>query len=337
MLMPRLLIAIVALSLLILIPAACSSQPRTLNVGFSPSYDSVSYNASSDPDDAGFNTHLGYEADLLTAIAAMDGDAISFNRRAILEWPGIWLKSAEDQYDIIAGGITIRDARTRNADGQTVVAFTNGHIAFRQSLQVRTEDAHRLSSYDSLTSDVIVGVGADTTNEARLLILTGLTDDNGVLAAGVRVATDAGDIISDGSPDYSITAAGSSPSLAQRRHIYPPNDAMPQIAYLPDNSGEALLNRMLQNREVDAVAREEIANISAVHSSNGHFTVTALDSLVEYGGFTVAADNAELLALLNERIDWLTDHRRIGYPEWRADPTIFTQRAQQWNRQPPNQ
>ena len=89
---------------------------------------------------------------------------------------------------------------------------------------------------------------------------------------------------------------------------------------------------MLRDREVDAIAREEIDNAGAAHWSDGDLVVTALDSLVEYGGFTVDADNTELLASLNERIDYLTDNRRIGYAEWRADPTVFMQRAAQWRR-----
>ena len=327
----RLLTTIGALWLIISVLAACSSGKQTLEVGFSPFYDSVSHNASSDPNDTGFNTHLGYEADLLTALEAMDDGGLSFNRSAIPEWPGIWLKSATDEFDIVGGGITIRDGRTRNAAGETVVAFTNGHIAFRQSLLVRSADAGRLSTYDDLTEDVVVGVGANTTNETRLLILTGLTDDSGVLIAGVRVETDTGEVIADGSAHYTITAAESSPNLAGRRHLYPPNSNMPQIVYPPDDSGDDFLGRMLSDGDIDAIAREEIPNASAAHEFDGILTVTALDSLVEYGGFTVAADNTELLTLLNERIDFLTDHRRIGYAEWRADPTVFMQRARQWH------
>ena len=303
-----------------------------LKVGFNPFYETVSDSVSADPAAPGFNTHLGYEADLLTAVEAMDDDGPTFYRRAIPEWPGVWLKSAEDEYDVIGGGITIRDARTRNAAGDAVVAFTNGHIAFRQSLLVRSEDAGRLAAYDDLTGDVVVGVGADTTNEARLLILTGLTDDNGVLVAGARVDTDAGQVVADGSPDYTITAAGASPNLASRRHLHPPDDTMPQVVYTPDNLTEDDLHRMLRDGDVDAIAREEIDNISAARRRDSGLTVTALDDLVEYGGFTVAADNTELLALLNERIDFLTDHRRIGYVEWRADPTVFMQRAARWEQ-----
>ena len=45
----------------------------------------------------------------------------------------------------------------------------------------------------------------------------------------------------------------------------------------------------------------------------GTLVVTALDEQVEYGGFTVARENTELLEFLNKRIDYLTDNGNIGY------------------------
>ena len=41
------------------------------------------------------------------------------------------------EYDIVGGGITILDSRTRDEMGNQVVTFTSGHIVFRQSLLVR--------------------------------------------------------------------------------------------------------------------------------------------------------------------------------------------------------
>jgi len=326
------LVRIAALFLAAVLLAACSSgNDRTLNVGFYAYFAPVSHSADENPDSAGFNTHLGYEADLLTALEAMD-NGLSFNRRAIAEWPGIWLKSAGDDYDIVGGGITILDSRTRDEGGNTVVAFTNGHVAFRQSLLVRADDVERLVSHDALTSDVRVGALVGTTGEARLLQLTGLAGDNGVLVAGTRIETDAGEVVADGSAEYAITAAMASPRIEGRRHLYPPDDSIPQVVYLGDELGERELLEALANGDIDAIARGEIGNTDATQESGGTFAVTALDNAVEYGGFTVAADNTELLALLNERIDWLTDNRHIGYAEWRADPTVFMQRAEQWRK-----
>ena len=328
----RPLITAGAMALAVALLAACSASPQTLNVGFYAYFAPVSHSAGESPDAADFNTHRGYEADLLTALEAMDGAGLPFNRRGIAEWPGIWLLSAGDEFDIVGGGITILDSRTHDDAGDMAVAFTNGHITFRQSLLVRTEDAARLATHDALTSDVRVGALVGTTGEARLLQLTGLADANGVLAAGTRVATAAGDVLADGSDDYTITAAAASSILQGRRHIYPPDGTMPQVVYLGDESGEVDLLGALRNGDIDAIARGAIGNTDAAQESDGAFAVTALDDAVEYGGFTVAADNTELLARLNERIDFLTDHRRIGYAEWRADATVFMQRAARWEQ-----
>lgn len=320
-------VRIAALFLAAVLLTACSSgDDRTLNMGFYAYFAPVSHSADENPDSAGFNTHLGYEADLLTALEAMD-DGLSFNRHAIAEWPGIWLKSAGDEFDIVGGGITILDSRTRNDAGDVAVAFTNGHIAFRQSLLVRIGDAERLASHDALTSNVRVGALAGTTGEARLLQLTGLADDNGVLAAGTRIETGAGEVVADGSAEYTITAAMASPLLEGRRHLYPLDASMPQVVYLGDEMGERELLEALANGDIDALARGEIGNTDSAQESDGIFAVTALDDAVEYGGFTIAAADTDLLASLNEMIDYLTDNRRIGYAEWRADPTVFIQRA----------
>ena len=320
------------MALVAVVLAACSGSPQTLNVGFYAYFAPVSYSAGENTDAADFNSHRGYEADLLSALEAMDGAGLSFNRFAIAEWPGIWLLSAGDEFDIVGGGITILDSRARNDAGNTAIAFTNGHITFRQSLLVRAEDATRLATHDALTSDVRVGVLTDTTGEARLLQLTGLADDNGVLAAGTRVAIGDGEVRADGSDDYTITAAATSPILQGRRHIYPPDGTMPQVVYLGDESGEVELLDALRNGDIDAIGRGAIGNTDAAQESDGALTVTALDDAVEHGGFTVAAGDGELLALLNERIDFLTDHRRIGYAEWRANPTVFLQRAARWEQ-----
>ena len=315
-----------------LLLAACAGGERTLDVGYYAYFAPVSHSADEAPGSSGFNTHRGYEADLLTALEAMNGAGLSFNRRAIAEWPGIWLKSAGDEFDIVGGGITILDSRTRNDDGDTLVAFTNGHIAFRQSLLVRADDAGRLADHDALSDDDKVGALAGTTGEARLLQLTGLADADGVLAAGTRFETGSGLVTADGSADYVITATGTSPVVEGRRHLRPPADTMPQVVYLGDELGERELLEALANGDIDALARGEIGNTDAAQESGGAFVVAALDDAVEYGSFTVAAGDTDLLALLNERIDYLTDNRRIGYAEWRADPTVFMQRAAQWRR-----
>ena len=220
-------------------PPSLACTDRVLNFGFFAFFAPVSSSADPDPGSAGFNTHVGYEADLLTALEAMDGAGLSFSRRGIDIWPNIWLLSAGAEYDVVGGGITVLDSRTRDEMGNQVVTFTSGHIAFRQSLLVRAEDGARWASHDDLTSEVRVGVLASTTGEARLLVLTGLVNADGVLAAGVRVETQTDTVVADGSTDYFITAAGASPNLAGRRYLYPPVDTMPQVVYLGDDMMES--------------------------------------------------------------------------------------------------
>ena len=311
---------------------ACATGERMLAFGFYAHFAPVSYSADGAPASAGFHTHLGYEADLLTALEAMgaEGKRLAFSRRAIGVWDDIWLRSAGPRFDVVGGGITILDSRTRDAAGRTAVVFTSGHIAFRQSLLVRAADAGRLAGYGDLTGEVRVGALAGTTGEARLLQLTGLADAAGVLAAGVRVDTPRGTTVADGGAGYVIRAAGASPGLDGRRRLHPPSPAMPQVVYLGDEGGEAELLAALRAGRIDAVARGEIGNRDAAHESGGAFVVTALDSRVEHGGFTLAAGDAALAACLSDRIDWLTDERRIGYAAWRADPSVFLRRAERW-------
>lgn len=309
----------------------CVEEGRVLNVGFYAYFAPVSYSADGDPDSEGFQTHLGYEADLLTALEAMDGAGFSFARHPIAVWDDIWLQARTPQYDIVGGGITILDSRTVDAAGRKAVVFTAGHIAFRQSLLVRAEDEDRLAGYADLTSGVHVGALAGTTGEFRLLELVGLVDADGVLAAGVQVETPAGMVVADGGPDYVITAAGESDSLAGRRHLQPPSDGMPQVVYLGDETGETELFEALEEGRIDAIARGEIGNRETAYARGGEFVVTALDEDVEYGGFALAAGDEELAACLQRKINWLTDDQRIGYANWREDAGVFMRRAALWN------
>ena len=314
-------------------PAArCVPEGRVLNVGFYAYFAPVSYSADENPDAQGFQTHLGYEADLLTALEAMDGAGFSFARHPIAVWDDIWLQAATPHYDIVGGGITILDSRTLDAAGKKAIVFTSGHVDFRQSLLVRAEDESRLATYDDLTSGVRVGALAGTTGEFRLLQLTGLVDADGALTAGVRVETPQGAVVADGGPDYMITAAAESDSLVGRRHLHPPDDGMPQVVYLGDETGETALFDALEEGRIDAIARGEIGNRETAHARGGGFVVTALDEEVEYGGFALAVEDEALAACLQRMIDWLTDDRKIGYASWRENAGVFMQRAEMWQQ-----
>ena len=74
---------------------ACSPSGEPLRAAFYAFFAPVSYSADPDPASPGFHTHLGYEADLLTALEAMEGAQLSFRRGPVAEWPGIWLLSRD--------------------------------------------------------------------------------------------------------------------------------------------------------------------------------------------------------------------------------------------------
>lgn len=309
---------------------SCVEDNRILNVGFYAFFSPISHSeVPEDPACSGFDKHLGYEADLLTALETLDGAGLSFSRKAIPDWDGIWLRSATPEYDLIGGGITILESRTLDASGKPIVAFTSGHVAFRQSLLVRAADAAKLADYDSLTSDIRVGVLRGTTGEFRLLQLTGLVNDEGALASGSRVETSAGEVTADGSPAYQITAAQATDNLSGRLRLFPPSETMPQVIYL---GSETELLQALGDGQIDALARGEIGNQDAAHLSEGAFVVTAIDlQAKERGGFTLAVEDTALLACLNEKINWLTRNGEIGYAEWRKDSKVFLNRAALWN------
>ena len=203
------------------------------------------------------------------------------------------------------------------------VAFTSGHIAFRQSLLVRAADAERFSSYDGPTREVRVGVLRGTTGEARLFQITRLANGDGVLATGTRIDTPGGTLVADGTAASVIAAAKAAPVPEGRIRIHPPDDSMPEVVHLGDMRDEIELLEALGDETIDAVARGSVGNGEAAHPSGGNLVVAALDSLVEYGGFAMDAREAQLVACIDETIAWLTLHRRIGYSEWRTDPTVF--------------
>ena len=308
---------------------SCEVLDAPLTFGFYSDFAPVSYSENRLPGQPGYNSHRGYEADLLTALEALESPSLAFERRAIGYWaertPPIWLLAATPEFDVVGGGITIREDRTRSADGETAIGFTSGHISFRQSLLVRAADAHRLGNHAALTSDVKVGVVGGTTGEGRLLQLTGYTDENGVLKKGARL-----EIVADGTYKFVITPALQRVDLSARRFLHPPPDASsPEVIYLEH---ERALLAALEDGTIDAIARGEIGNDDAASESNGRFVLTGIDAESrEAGGFAVDVDNASLLACLNERIPWLTAAGRIDYPQWRQNAGVFLERAKLWN------
>lgn len=309
---------------------ACVADGQPLHMRFFAHFPPVSHSASEDPGSPGFRIHTGYEADLLTALEAIEGARLSFDRSPVTEWEGIWLLAARPEVDIVGGGITILESRTRDASGKVAIAFTSGHIAFRQSLLVRAADRERFSSYGGLTRDARAGVLRATTGEARLLAIAGIVDGDGVVAAGTRIETPGGTVLADGTDRYVITAARASPVLDGRIHLFPPSQAMPQVVYMGDQDPDREFLEALRDSVIDVVARGHIGNAEAAHNSDGRFVLAALDTLAEHGGFVLDRDDLELRTCIDERIEWLTHGRRIGYVEWRREPAVFLERARLW-------
>ena len=309
-------------------PAPCAEKSRVLRVGFYHDFAPVSYSADRDPGSAGFHEHRGYEADLLTALEAMG--AARFSRRAVGGgFAGIWLKAATPEYDLIGGGITIRQDRTRDAAGRAAVVFTSGHIAFVQTLLVRAWDAGRFSGYRGFSPEVRIAAIPGTTGEERLLHLTGFVGPDGALRPGVRVHLASGQVLeAGGSERLVITAASSSPRLERRRRLQPPGGVadMPQVVYFQE---EAAHLEALRAGAVDAVARGMIGNADAVAESVGALAIGARDPRQEFGGFALSASERTLAACLSRAIEHLTDSGRIGYEQWRADTAVFLRRAEE--------
>jgi len=156
----------------------------------------------------------------------------------------------------------------------------------------------------------------------------GIADADGVLIAGTVIDTAQGAVTADGSDRFRITAAERSPELDGRTRLTPPGD-LPQVVYL--GGDETAYLDALERGEIVGFARGEIGNTDAASANDGRFVVTALDPQVERGGFALPIADEALRSCLNERIDWLTDHRTIGYPDWVNNPDIFLERAQLWN------
>ena len=310
----------------------CAEDPLTL--GFYAFFPPVSFSTSDDPASPAFNTQLGYEGDLLTALEAMEGAGVAFERRGIPVWDGIWLRAATPEYDVIGGGITILDSRRRDASGAEVVTFTSGHVGFRQSLIARAAEAARYDGYGSVTSADRIGAEPSSTGEGRMLQLTGLTDDAGVLVAGVRVETPAGVVETDGGDRYVITSGGASPEFEGRTRLLPPSEGLPEVVYVRGEAGapaEARLIGMLLAGDIDLAAMTEISSLEAVRESGGGLAVVALEPETPYGGLALALEDAELARCLSAKLDYLTDERRIGFAQWAEDPGVFMRRAERWN------
>ena len=316
--------------------AACEAARKTLtdfpamrvNYGFYTDFNPVSYSVTQ-----GSAAHrpMGYEPDLVAAVETLSGGRLSFNALGIGNpFSGIWLKAAQEPYDMVGGGITALPERTRDAEGRPVIRFGMGHISFSQSLLVRAASA--IERHDDLMSEHRVATFRGTTGEKRLLELTGIIDTAGFLRAGTRVLLAGGTLLTAGPPDSEtalrIAAGTGSAAIATRVRLTPPGDDQPEVLYF-DSDGEQ--TSALLEGAVDAVAGDEFGNRLTARDTPG-LRVTAIVESNEQGAFSypdTPVGNA-LRATMNTAIACLTANGTIGFAEWfDSGGTIFAQRAEE--------
>ena len=101
---------------------------------------------------------------------------------------------------------------------------------------------------------------------------------------------------------------------------------MPKVDYLGDETGESRLLESLRDGVIDALIRGEVGHLKAARALDGAIVVTALDDAVELGGFMLAVEDGKLPSCLDEKNNYPTDDRRIGFAEWVTDSEVFMRR-----------
>lgn len=304
------------------------SPAMRVNYGFYTDFNPISYSVA-----LAVHQPMGYEPDLVAALETFSKGKLSFDTLGIGNpFSGIWLKAAQERYDMVGGGITALPERTRDANWRQVIRFGVAHISFRQSLLVRSESA--INRHADLTSKHSVGVLRGTTGEKRLLELTGIIDAEGVLRGGTQVQLAGGDVLIAGEPDSGavlrIAAGTGSVAIATRVRLAPAGDNHPEVLYF--NSDSEQLSALLEG-VVDAVARGELGNRVTARDTPA-LRVTAIDTEgSEWGAFSypyTPAGNA-LRRAMNSAITCLTANGTIGFSQWlESGGTIFSERAKEW-------
>ena len=311
--------------------AACQAAQRMLadfpaksvNYGFYTDFNPVSYASEQQP--------MGYEPGLIAAVETLSRGRLRFNRMAIGNpFSGIWLKAAQEAYDVVGGGITALPERTLDADGRQAIRFGVGHISFQQSLLVHAESS--IETHADLTSAHRIGVFRGTTGEKRLLELTGITDAEGFLLAGTEVTLAGGEVLTAGAPGSAsglrIAAGAGSAAIAERVRLTPPGNK-PALVYF--DSEDAQIQAVLDGA-VDAAARGTLGNLIAARDPN--LRVTAIDAAGnELGAFSYPNTRAgdALRVTMNAAVSCLTANGTIGFGEWLdSGGAVFAERAGEW-------
>ena len=299
----------------------CVPEGQSLRYGYHANYPPVS-------DVTEDGSHTGMEADLLDALEAMEGAGLAFERTPLFVWPDLWYRSATDEYDVMGGGITILDAR-RFKDGIELVAFTNGHLENAMVFLTLAEDAPEFAEYNRYPDGAVVGVARDSGSEATLLDMLGYIDRAGILKAGTTVTTSGGAVLqADGTDRFRILAGQTTENLHDRARLEPAGDG-PALRFVV--SGNQIRHLELLDRgEIDAAFMGTVTALHLTSISEGRLAVASEDPDPQVAGFTLDVHEVELLACLNEKIDYLTDDLRISLSDWLANPRVFMERALAW-------
>ena len=273
--------------------------------------------------------HAGYEAGLVDGLEAMDGAGFRFERHPRHEWPGHYLLSSTDEYDVMTGGIWIRDSRRFDEDGVEQVAFTDGHLTNSSTFLVRAEDAGKYSVFGPLPDGSTIAVSRDGASEIDVLVMHGYASEDGVLIEGMRVFTPSGVVVADGTDAYRIRTGDNSPSLAGRTLILPPDEGARIYVIRPGLTLDERVELLIAG-EIDVFLRDEITGLYLQNQWSGQVVISAIGDLSGTIGFTVDVDDVALLHRLNEAINYLTNDGAIDFETWLANPTVFTERALAW-------
>ena len=306
--------------------ATLAAAPAPIRYGFFTDFDPLSHAATQDPSDPAFDVALGYEPALIAAVGTLSDGRVRFAPRGIGNpFSGIWLRSADADFDLVGGGITALEQRRYDpqAPATARITFGVGHVRFRQSLLVRNDSAIR--HHDDLDRTTTVGALRGTTGESRLLQLAGITDQEGYVTAGTVIEVGGDAKLVTGERTHRITPAFVTPGLEARERLQAPDG--PRVIYLPSENAQV---EAVTSGRVDAVARGEVGNLIAAGASAGELRVTAIDAVItERGAFSYPNTEAgdRLRTAMDALLTCLTDDGAIGFPQWHADTQVFQERA----------
>lgn len=321
----------------LLIASQYSLDAKEYQVAFYTGFEPVSYSASPEPSDPGFNDARGYEIDLLKAIEAIPDSNMSFKFHGVNQWRDIWLTPYRSpEIDLVVGGIDEEERRKKNSIGKKVVDVTHKTLTFKQSLLMNKSDAAKVKTFNDLNCDYTIGVIRESTEENRFLLQSKLIGNLqlGKIRKGAKVVLENKDeITSDG--ELRIYE----PKLKTRTMIIPPDCPAPKVKYYTD---EPLMYSDLNEGKINGIASDHIGNQFEASKSNGKLFVTAISTLdcpheksidcdkPEYATMYLKADDKELQDKLNKYIDYLTNNGAIEFEDWKANPNIFMQRAKNY-------